>query len=126
MSHDISQKLSVAIYTSEISNNIETIWKLKLFFMQNNRADDFVIFSDIIHDVRFNNFSIVQSYEMRFFKGSVVFLNISDYEEHKNILANKILCLNMDSLDDKTRDVVNNLDCELLSVTNDGIVSVGK
>ena len=109
---------SYAVFTKNIPQTIPFILKIKEFINATKQNYDFFIFSDIIHDIPFSDIGIMQSYYMKFYQGTVIFLDIKDYLENSNILANKIVYLNNHSLGDIN---ISKNDVKILTIENDTI-----
>lgn len=83
-------KSSLGILVQDFSNISETLDKIKSSFTQ---YDDFVIFTDFfVNNNKIHNYSIFSTFYMKFFQGSILFLNETDHEQHKdNIVGQAIL-----------------------------------
>lgn len=89
---------SLAIYCNDIKKNIDLINKIKDFFSKT----DFVIFADNIVNVPTTEIAILLTYYMRFYHGTVVFLDIDEYLTYKDTLVGKaVLFFNKNDAYDK-------------------------
>jgi hypothetical protein len=81
---------SIAVYYPEISIDHNILQSLKTKYQN---YDDFLVFSDVFYaSNNCQDFGIMSTFYMKFFKGKVIFLNNEDYNKNKdNILGEAVL-----------------------------------
>ena len=78
---------SIAIFTDDVVSNLGVIGNIKTFFKQQG-FEDFIIFSDnISHHTK--EHSVLTSFYIVAFYGPIVFLNVDDYIQLKDIINGK-------------------------------------
>ena len=89
--------MKLAVYTKDMNNDIELINSIKNYFT--NIYTDFFVCTHT-PNIILSTHAILQPFYLTFFDGIIVFLNVQDYEEHKdNVIGEKILCSNSVDLD---------------------------
>lgn len=77
-----------AVFTENISENIDTIQNIRNYLKQKYDSD-FVVFSDNINTISDCSLGILPSFYMRYFQGTTIFLDTLNYLENKNNMLNE-------------------------------------
>jgi hypothetical protein len=77
---------SFGIFAENLEHSKDLICELA---NQCKKIGDTVLFTDSIHSNEFTDYAIFPSFYMRFFQGVVIFLNIEDHTQHKDIIIGK-------------------------------------
>lgn len=83
-------KNSIAIYCANITESKDIISKIRSSL---NNYDDFFIFTDIFDSANgYDQYGIMSTFYMKFFRGKVIFLTKNDYDKyHTDILGECVL-----------------------------------
>jgi len=112
---------TIGLYLPNIADNIEFISKLKNYFYTSYDDYDFVLFSDIIHNIQFTNLAIIQTYHLRFFQGIIIFPSVKDYLDNQNILSNNIWILIDENTDINQKELSKH---QLFTIKNNEIILI--
>lgn len=83
-------KQKIAIYSNNLTK--DTYIKIKNYLNKKYLYYDCVIFSDNLLDKSIDA-TIVSSFYLRFFNGSIIFTNIDDYIYYKDLIISNSVCL---------------------------------
>lgn len=111
-----------AIYTEDLSSNIDQIDRIKSFIKQESLLEDFVIFTDQLNKTNYE-YAILNSFYMIAYTGNIIFLDIEDYLQHKDSTNGKSI-LYIKNIQNIDRSIVKN--CRILSDLDNKLMWVDK
>lgn len=108
-----------SIFTDNISANIDLIERIKSFLQKQYSIIDFVIFTDDI-SYGVSNTSVLTTFYMIAYRGTVIFLNTDDYFAYKdNISGNAIIYMTNEDISNIDKNSIKN--CGILTEINDNL-----
>lgn len=110
----------IALYSNDPNKNKDIILNIKNFILQNNKYSDFTIISDSTNLKGINNTSLIFSFYLKFFNGTIIFIDINDYLLYKDeIIAKCIVFLQNNDLSTVDRNCIK--ECDILTIENNSI-----
>ena len=112
-------KNSIAIHSTNITNDSLIIEKLKNFILKEYKTFDFFIFTDSLDSSSDRHYGVLLEFYMKCYKGSVVFLEFENYLQHKDtILGQSILYLDKDKIISQNIDKAMLVGCKIITQNN--------
>lgn len=94
---------SFGIFSDSLEANKNIIYKIG---KECKKLGDTVLFTDSVDTNAFVDYAIFSSFYMRFFKGIIIFLNIEDHTQYKDIIMGKpMMYLTEELLKSKNMDL---------------------
>lgn len=113
----------ISIYTDDPVSNKETIIKIKNYINNHYEFSDFVIISDLNYLDKDIDASVLSSFYLKFFSGSVIFLDPQDYMLYSdNMMCNSILYLETKDIANIDRNTIKN--CDILTCNNNNLTLI--
>jgi len=108
---------SILLFTKDI-NHIPLIRKIKDYALSYyDEYIDFGIIYNISQAITFNDIALLPSFYLRFYSGPIIFLNIEDYLEHKDlIIGQPIIYLSNNTPENVSRNMIKN--CDIITEEN--------
>lgn len=105
---------SFGIYSENLEQDMTLIHQLG---EQCKKLGDTVIFTDAMNSGHFTDYAVFPSFYVRFFQGVVIFFNMEDYTQYKDIVVGKPMLY-------LTEDMLQTMDVDRSMVTPSAIFSV--
>lgn len=114
---------TIGIFSNNLNKDLSNIIEIKKFFENTNNYSDFTIFSNTSLGKKLFDISILLSFYVSFFDGSIVFLNIEDYTHYKDrIIGKPILYLDDTIINSIDRNIIKN--CDTISKANNQLTLI--
>lgn len=110
--------MSYAIFSSNIKEDINLIFRLHSFFKEHFPSQDFVIFTeDTTYAI--SDYAMLSTFYMVGYVGSIVFLNIEDYFNYKDsVRGDKILYIDNQNSNSFSLDRSMMKNCSMITENN--------
>lgn len=95
-----------AVYTEDLENDSDIIVQL---FSRCSDLGDSVIITDSINSSKFQHYPLFPSFYLKFFPGSVIFMNIEDYLQYKdNMMGSPMLFMDENTPNSIDKSLIKN------------------